>query len=212
MKRVKKFYNRKNIMLKLSPQARQFLLENNTDLLLLLEDGASRGSNQQGSGSSNQQDDGSDGSDGSSSSQDNGSDGSDGSDGLDGSGDLGTSDGDLSTADPDTSAAIMGQSIDIADQKFIQFRLYDKINELQDMIKNLQNLSVLDNTEVNTLESFTDYVNILNELIFVMDVNVIYQLVGQIEIDLAQFLKEVDIRIKAKNANFEKVKNATLNS
>lgn len=199
-------------MLKLSPQARQFLLENNTDLLLLLEDGASRGSNQQGSGSSNQQDDGSDGSDGSSSSQDNGSDGSDGSDGLDGSGDLGTSDGDLSTADPDTSAAIMGQSIDIADQKFIQFRLYDKINELQDMIKNLQNLSVLDNTEVNTLESFTDYVNILNELIFVMDVNVIYQLVGQIEIDLTQFLKEVDARIKAKNANFEKVKNANLNS
>jgi hypothetical protein len=80
------------------------------------------------------------------------------------------------------------------------------------MIKNLQNISILDNTESSTLESFSDYVNILNELIFVMDVNVIYQLVGQIEIDLAQFLKEVDIRIKAKNANFEKVKNATLNS
>jgi hypothetical protein len=188
-------------MLKLSPQARQFLLENNTDLLLLLEDDTSSSSSQQGSGSTSSQDDSSDGSD------DSGS-----SDGLDGSGDLGTSTGDLSTADPDTSAAIMGQSIDIADQKFIQFRLYDKINELQDMIKNLQNISILDNTESSTLESFSDYVNILNELIFVMDVNVIYQLVGQIEIDLAQFLKEVDIRIKAKNANFEKVKNATLNS
>jgi hypothetical protein len=70
----------------------------------------------------------------------------------------------------------------------------------------------LDNTESSTLESFSDYVNILNELIFVMDVNVIYQLVGQIEIDLTQFLKEVDARIKAKNANFEKVKNANLNS
>lgn len=103
-----------------------------------------------------------------------------------------------------TPEDFLNQNINIADQKFVQFRLYDKITELQTMVDNLKNLTTLTYEELNNLNDFTDYINILNELIFTLDVNAIYQLVGQLEIDLQTFLGDINERILNHKANLDK--------
>lgn len=90
---------------------------------------------------------------------------------------------------------IMNQQIDNADSKFILMRLYDKIVNLQDMIKNLSTITLFSNEERGILENYKDYAFILNELIFSLDINVIYQLVGQLEIDLHEFLNNTIAKI-----------------
>lgn len=100
-----------------------------------------------------------------------------------------------------TEEDIINQDINIADAKFVQFRLYDKITNLQDLVNNLKNITTLNEDERDNLEHFSDYVIILNELIFTLDVNVIYQLVGQLEIDMTTFLDEINERALQKKQN-----------
>ena len=106
-------------------------------------------------------------------------------------------------AQPMTVDDVLHQSIELADQKFVQFRLYDKITNLQSMVENLKNISMLNIDEIDQLTDFEDYINILNELIFTLDVNAIYQIIGQIEIDLHTFLETVNDRMLTKNREKE---------
>lgn len=106
-------------------------------------------------------------------------------------------------AQPMTVDDVLHQSIELADQKFVQFRLYDKITNLQSMVENLKNISMLNIDEIDQLTDFEDYINILNELIFTLDVNAMYQIIGQIEIDLHTFLETVNDRMLTKNREKE---------
>ena len=106
-------------------------------------------------------------------------------------------------AQPLTVDDVLHQSIELADQKFVQFRLYDKITNLQSMVENLKNISMLNIDEIDQLTDFEDYINILNELIFTLDVNAMYQIIGQIEIDLHTFLETVNDRMLTKNREKE---------
>ena len=106
-------------------------------------------------------------------------------------------------AQPMTVDDVLHQSIELADQKFVQFRLYDKITNLQSMVENLKNISMLNIDEIDQLTDFEDYINILNELIFTLDVNAVYQIIGQIEIDLHTFLETVNDRMLTKNREKE---------
>jgi hypothetical protein len=109
---------------------------------------------------------------------------------------------------------IIQQNIDIADQKYVQFRLFDKINELKELINTSDVILFYTEEEKKELLNFKNYLDILLELLFVFDINSVYQLLGQIEIDLINFfnqlnerlkiLKEKEIEIKNNHAQFDK--------
>ena len=96
-----------------------------------------------------------------------------------------------------TEEDILNQELNIADQKYIQFRLYDKIVELQETIEVAEGILFYTAAEKIQIENFKNYITILNELIFSIDINSIYQLIGQIEIDLITFFQNVNERLKA---------------
>jgi hypothetical protein len=103
---------------------------------------------------------------------------------------------------PEEMEDFLNQNLNLADQKFIQFRLYDKIVLLMNMLSTLKSSSNLTMDELEIINNFHDYSIILNELIFVMDVNAVYQLIGQIEIDLESFLQTVEARLKTNLDNY----------
>ncbi len=187
-------------MLKLSDHSRKFLQENNINLLLLLEDSMVDQQNQTPATQA-PVDPSMNSDDAPAYNQDAPNSANTNPDGGDGQVPTGMEQADPAIG-PDVVPAnqmptiedILDQDLNIADTKFIQFRLYDKITNLQDLITNLKNITTLNEDERDTLEHFADYVIILNELIFTLDVNVIYQLIGQVEIDMTTFLDEINER------------------
>lgn len=190
-------------MLKLSAYSRKFLQENNLNLLLLLEDAAQQQDAPMVDSTMNSDDEPVYVS-GSSNNSDSDSD----TNAMEASGQNPDDTGMMAGAAVDptnqqmpTEEDIINQDINIADSKFVQFRLYDKITNLQDLINNLKNITTLNEDERDNLEHFSDYVAILNELIFTLDVNVIYQLIGQLEIDMTTFLESINERAIQKKEN-----------
>ena len=92
---------------------------------------------------------------------------------------------------------IFSDQIQGVEEKFVQFVLYDKLGELSSKIAILQE-NIKNDTKDNYLElgakldHYAQYLEVLNELIFSMDTSVIYQLMGQIELELIELLQKYD--------------------
>jgi hypothetical protein len=176
----------------LSDKSRTFLLENNYNLLLLLEDAAQPESSPQIESVNSDDEPDYKSSDTNEANPDKENNSEE------------TPDQEVQLPQtPEELQDYLNQNIDSADQKFIQFRLYDKIVFLMNMLTTLKNSSTLNIDEIEIINNFYDYSIILNELIFVMDINAIYQLIGQIEIDLESFLQTVNNRIQTDYQNYQ---------
>jgi len=98
---------------------------------------------------------------------------------------------------------IFNSEIAGTEDKFLQFVLYDKlidlnskINILLDNVKNdstAEALSLLDN-----LKHYSQYLNVLNELIFSISTSTIYKIVGQIELELIDLLEIYNASLERK--------------
>lgn len=94
------------------------------------------------------------------------------------------------------------------DAKFVTVVLYDKIVELLGSIKTIKENMSASKTETEldmytTLEKYESYLEILNELIFVMDLNTVYYNVVNITIEVNDLLNKYLISTKVKVINDE---------
>jgi len=82
-----------------------------------------------------------------------------------------------------------------ADDKFVQFALYNRLIELDNKIELLL-INIQDGVGIkakdfyNRLIQYKQYVEILNELIFSMSTSTIYKIVGTIELELIELLEQ----------------------
>jgi len=86
------------------------------------------------------------------------------------------------------------QELNGTQDKFLQFILYDKLLELSNKIETIkENFQIKDSdydSEFNTrLEQYGQYIEVLNELIFSISTATVYNIVGQVELELIQLLK-----------------------
>ena len=102
------------------------------------------------------------------------------------------------------------------DSKFVTVVLYDKIVELLGSIRTIKENMSASKTETEldmylTLEKYESYLEILNELIFVMDLNTIYYNVVNITIEVNDLLNKYLISTKVKVLNDENSSNEEKN-
>lgn len=95
------------------------------------------------------------------------------------------------------------------DSKFVTTYVYDKIVELLGSIKTIKETMSSSKSEMEldvytTLEKYESYLEILNELIFVMDINTIYYNVVNIIIEVNDLLNKYLISTKIKVINNKK--------
>ena len=79
--------------------------------------------------------------------------------------------------------------------KFLQFVLYDKLNELSNKIEIIKDsIQIKDTTYdlkfTGKLDQYAQYIEVLNELIFSISVNTVYNIVGQVELELIALLED----------------------
>jgi len=78
--------------------------------------------------------------------------------------------------------------------KFVQFILYDKLAELSNKIETIRNNIQIrdpefDNEFNDKLNYYAQYVEVLNEIIFSVSTSTVYNIVGQLEIELISLLE-----------------------
>jgi len=109
-----------------------------------------------------------------------------------------------------TEEELFTYELEGTEDKFLQFTLYDKlidlsgkIDILQDNIKNdtsAENMDLIAN-----LSHYSQYLNVLNELIFTISTPVVYKLLGQIELELIDILEVYNSSLE-KNIAKDKIK------
>ena len=92
------------------------------------------------------------------------------------------------------------------DNKFMAISLYDRINELMDTIATILDTVSSSRTEENLdlfteLNQYKDYLDILSELIFVMDLNTVYYNFTNISLEVNDLLDKYLISTKVKTLN-----------
>ena len=94
--------------------------------------------------------------------------------------------------------------IDGTEDKFLQFVLYDKLGDLsakidilRENIKNDKAAEALD--LVANLDHYSQYLQVLNELIFSISTSVVYKILGQIELELIDMLQIYNASLEQKN-------------
>ena len=112
--------------------------------------------------------------------------------------------------DPPDEEKIFTYELEGTEDKFLQFTLYDKLSNLSGKIEilldnikndtNAENLDLLAN-----LEHYSQYLSVLNELIFSISTSVVYKLVGQIELELIDLLEVYNANLEKKMLN-DKIK------
>ena len=135
-----------------------------------------------------------------------GSDGQDGQDGQDGMGmgmDDGSGDGQDVQITPEQQLQL---ELSQTDNKFMTISLYDRINELMDTIgtilDNVSSSKTEENLDLFTeLNQYKDYLEILAELIFVMDLNTVYYNFTNISLEVNDLLDKYLISTKVKTLN-----------
>lgn len=94
--------------------------------------------------------------------------------------------------------------IDGTEDKFLQFVLYDKLGELSSKIdilrENIKNDKAAEalNLVIN-LDHYSQYLQVLNELIFSISTSVVYKILGQIELELIEMLQIYNASLEQKN-------------
>lgn len=90
-----------------------------------------------------------------------------------------------------------------AEDKFLQFTLYDKLLDLSSKIEilldNVKNDTSTENIDlIKNLEHYSQYLDVLNELIFSISTSVTYKLIGQIELELINLLEIYNAHLETK--------------
>lgn len=109
-----------------------------------------------------------------------------------------------------TAGQLLQLELAQSDNKFMTITLYDKIGDLIDTIETIKDKTSSSKTEENldlfdVLSRYLDYLKILSELIFVMDVNTIYYNFTNIEIEVNDLLNKYLISTKVKTLNNPKI-------
>jgi hypothetical protein len=95
--------------------------------------------------------------------------------------------------EPMTQEELMAVEFIGTEDKFVQFVLYEKIIDLSSKLEILRE-SIKDdmlNKKFNILsriDQYIQYVDVLNELIFTINTEVVYKIIGQIELELIDLL------------------------
>lgn len=94
--------------------------------------------------------------------------------------------------------------IDGTEDKFLQFVLYDKLGELSSKIdilrENIKNDKAAEALKlVSNLNHYSQYLQVLNELIFSISTSVVYKILGQIELELIDMLQIYNASLEQKN-------------
>ncbi|MFA7127690.1 MAG: hypothetical protein WC136_00810 [Sphaerochaeta sp.] len=95
--------------------------------------------------------------------------------------------------EPMTQEELMAVEFIGTEDKFVQFVLYEKIIDLSSKLEILRE-SIKDdmlNEKFNILsriDQYIQYVDVLNELIFTINTEVVYKIIGQIELELIDLL------------------------
>ena len=82
-----------------------------------------------------------------------------------------------------------------AQSKFVQFVIYDKLSDLSDKIEIMKDQLQINDVDYDLqfsdkLDKYSQYIEVLNELIFSVSVSTIYNIVGQLEIELIQLMED----------------------
>lgn len=89
---------------------------------------------------------------------------------------------------------IFAYELEGTEDKFLQFTLYDKLTNLSSKIRILQDNIKNDSSAeylqmVENLKHYSQYLDVLNELIFSISTSVVYKILGQIELELIDLLQ-----------------------
>ena len=98
---------------------------------------------------------------------------------------------------------LLSLQFDATNQKFIQLQLFNKIQDLSSMITTINNYSLLNNDEQMKLDHIINYLDILKEIIFISDVNVVYQTLGQLQVEFAVLLNQLNDRLNQEEYYFQ---------
>jgi flagellin-specific chaperone FliS len=92
-----------------------------------------------------------------------------------------------------TIPEIVSFEINAADDKSLMFMLYDKILDLTDIFDNLLNTGSInfDKKFIAPLKNLSEYNKVINELIFSINVNTSYSIIGKIQLDLHSILEQI---------------------
>jgi hypothetical protein len=99
---------------------------------------------------------------------------------------------------------MFSMEIDGTEDKFLQFVLYDKLGELSSKIDilrdNIKNDKAAEALKlVSNLDHYSQYLQVLNELIFSISTSVVYKILGQIELELIDMLQIYNASLEQKN-------------
>ena len=127
----------------------------------------------------------------------------DGQDGQDDGMDDGQGD---DQAPPMNPEQVLQLELTQTNNKFMSLTLYDKINELLDTIETILETISSSRTEENldlfeSLKMYKNYLNIIAELIFVMDINTVYYNFTNISLEVNDLLDKYLISTKVKTLN-----------
>ncbi len=94
-----------------------------------------------------------------------------------------------------TEEEIFSYELQAAEDKFTQFVLYEKLIELDNKLEILQSNVQFKNEEFDLLfseklDQYKQYVGVLNELIFTMSTSTVYNIVGQLELEIINLLEQ----------------------
>ncbi len=94
-----------------------------------------------------------------------------------------------------TEEEVFSYEVKGAEDKFIQFTLYEKLLDLSNKLEILQaNVQLKDEkfdlVFTEKLNQYKQYVDVLNELIFTISTSTTYNIVGQLELELIALLEE----------------------
>lgn len=86
---------------------------------------------------------------------------------------------------------LIAQQIDQVNDTYIRFTIYDKIVDLLGKIDNyLEDFGKLDTENYKEIERLREFLKVLMNLTFTLDINVVYQMYGTLEIRLITIFEE----------------------
>jgi len=109
-----------------------------------------------------------------------------------------------------TEEQLFSYELEGTEDKFLQFTLYDKLIDLSSkitiLLDNIKNDASAENMQIiSKLEHYSQYLDVLNELIFSISTSVVYKLIGQIELELIDMLEVYNAELEKKLA-YDKMK------
>lgn len=101
---------------------------------------------------------------------------------------------------------LFAQQIEQVNDSFIRFSLFDKINDLKDKLDDfVENFGDVTSPIYDEVQRTQEFLKILSSLVFTLDVSVVYQMYGSIELRLIEMFDEYE-KLQHKEIAAEKAK------